>query len=106
MTIYSTNCPYCESENITMIWDPEYNDMWSCDDCRETFGTFILKSIWDDTVKYINLKDEISSLPSLDSKIDTLQKYWIDMSWRIDANERVKEYIRIDDLLELFKKSV
>lgn len=40
---YTTHCPYCDSEEITMIWDPEYNDMWSCDDCKKTFWTFIQK---------------------------------------------------------------
>ena len=25
-TVYSEHCPHCDSENITMIGDPEYND--------------------------------------------------------------------------------
>ena len=42
---YSTHCPHCDSEEITMIWDSEYNDMWACDDCKKTFWTFIQKII-------------------------------------------------------------
>ena len=38
--IYSEHCPHCDSEDITMIGDPEYNDEWECDDCKNTLGSF------------------------------------------------------------------
>ena len=40
---YSSHCPYCDSQNITMIWNEEYNDYWACDDCKKTFWAFIGK---------------------------------------------------------------
>jgi len=40
---YSEHCPHCDSENITMIGDPEYNDEWECDDCKKLFSSFLIK---------------------------------------------------------------
>lgn len=45
LTVYSEHCPYCDSENITMIGDPEYNDNWVCVDCEKQFGTFKTKVV-------------------------------------------------------------
>ena len=42
-TVYSEHCPHCDSENITMIGDPEYNDEWECDDCKTIFNWFKTK---------------------------------------------------------------
>lgn len=44
-TIYTEHCPYCDSENITMIGDTEYNDEWECDDCEKQFSYFKTKEI-------------------------------------------------------------
>jgi len=44
-TVYSEHCPYCDSENISMIGDPEYNDEWECDDCKKTFSSFKTKVV-------------------------------------------------------------
>ena len=44
-TVYSEHCPHCDSENITMIGDPEYNDEWECDDCKTIFNTFKTKVV-------------------------------------------------------------
>lgn len=44
-TVYSEHCPHCDSENITMIGDPEYNDEWECDDCKKQFGSFKTKVV-------------------------------------------------------------
>lgn len=41
MEWFSSHCPKCDSEDITMIWDSEYNDMWVCDDCKNEFWVFI-----------------------------------------------------------------
>jgi transposase-like protein len=43
VTNYTEHCPHCDSENITMIGDPEYNDEWECDDCKKQFGWFNTK---------------------------------------------------------------
>lgn len=40
---YSEHCPFCDSEDIIMIGDPEYNDEWVCEDCDRTFGSFKMK---------------------------------------------------------------
>ena len=34
-------CPYCCSEEIEMSGDPKYNDEWTCDNCGESFGSWI-----------------------------------------------------------------
>ncbi len=44
-TVYSEHCPHCDSENITMIGDPEYNDEWECDDCKKKFCSFKTKIV-------------------------------------------------------------
>ena len=41
--VYSEHCPYCGSENITMIGDPEYNDELECEDCKKYFNSFNIK---------------------------------------------------------------
>lgn len=33
-------CPYCGTEDIQMIGDPEYNDLWGCNNNHE-FGSWI-----------------------------------------------------------------
>ena len=43
VTNYSEHCPHCDSEDITMIGDPEYNDEWVCNDCNHYFATFNTK---------------------------------------------------------------
>ena len=43
LTTYSEHCPYCDSENITMIGDPKYNDEWKCSNCKKTFSSFKTK---------------------------------------------------------------
>lgn len=40
---YTTHCPQCDSEEIEMIGDREYNDEWHCEDCDTEFGTFVQK---------------------------------------------------------------
>lgn len=34
-------CPHCGADwsDAVMIGDPEYNDMWECEKCREQYGT-------------------------------------------------------------------
>ena len=34
-------CPLCCSEDIAMIGDPEYNDLWTCNDCGADFGCWV-----------------------------------------------------------------
>jgi len=41
--IYTAHCPNCDSEDIEMVGDAEYNDFWHCNDCDSEFGTFIQK---------------------------------------------------------------
>lgn len=38
-------CPHCESEEIEMIGDPEYNDMWHCKKCDKEFGSWKSKEV-------------------------------------------------------------
>lgn len=45
MREYESVCPHCESVDITMIGDPEYNDYWKCEDCKEEFGSYKNKDI-------------------------------------------------------------
>lgn len=33
-------CPYCGTEDIQMIGDPEYNDLWGCNNDHE-FGSWV-----------------------------------------------------------------
>ena len=76
----------------------------SMKDLENFFMNKALKSRWDETVKYINLKDEILSLPSLESKIDTLQRYkstpddfcTMQASWEW-------EYVKYSDLKKLLE---
>ena len=42
---YIEVCPFCDSENIVMVGDPEFNDFWECNDCQHTFNTFKLKTL-------------------------------------------------------------
>lgn len=42
---YSIHCPYCDSENIEMIGDAEYNDWWHCETCDKEFSTFVQKEV-------------------------------------------------------------
>ena len=44
-TVYSEHCPHCDSENITMVGNPEYNDEWECEDCKEIFSSFKTKIV-------------------------------------------------------------
>ena len=37
------SCPKCGSEDLNMIGDPEYNDCWECEDCKEIFGAYVCK---------------------------------------------------------------
>jgi transposase-like protein len=45
ITNYSTHCPHCDSEDITMINNPEYNDEWGCNDCKGTFDSYKVKQL-------------------------------------------------------------
>lgn len=39
-TFYKDMCQYCDSEDFRMIGDPEYNDLWICNECGKEFWTF------------------------------------------------------------------
>lgn len=32
-------CPHCENDDLVMVGDPEYNDLWECEKCHREFGT-------------------------------------------------------------------
>jgi hypothetical protein len=51
---------------------------------------------------FIELKKDLSALPSLKEQVDKLQRYWFDHDW-YDKNEKW-DWLRYDDLLDLLNE--
>jgi len=87
------------TQAILKLIDKKMNDEYYSNPEPENWNWVLTWAFFENFIE--SLKNEISSLPSLD--IDSLQRYYHDPEYSFMLEDDDGEYVRYDDLVNLIK---